>query len=62
METRTATDRDAATSMSDLPDVDADQIVIALSRGGHLFGRDLLPPGKDDLHDGIDESEPILAD
>jgi len=61
METRTAKHRDA-TAMGELPDVDAEQIVIALSRGGHLFGRDLTPPGEDDLRDGIDESEPILAD
>ncbi len=63
METRTAKHHDA-TSMSDLAraDADAEQIVIALSRGGHLFGRDLTPQGEDDLRDGIDESEPILAD
>ena len=52
METRTAKHRDAAT-MSDHADVDAEQIVIALSRGGHLFGRNLIPPAEDDLRDGI---------
>ena len=62
METCTSKHCDTST-MSELADAaDAEQIVIALTRGGHLFGRDLIPPGKDDLRDDIDESEPILAD